>query len=100
FIHGDFNHNNILTREISSEGSENSTAVDGIIDFEDMHYGTYLWDISLLMADYCMNADLDSLYALGHVLAGYLSLRQFSALELSLLKVCNNFIQLSMSVAI
>ncbi|KAF8770581.1 hydroxylysine kinase-like [Argiope bruennichi] len=88
FIHGDFSHNNILTREIPSEGKEKSIVVDGIIDFEDMHYGTYLWDISLLMADYCLNPDLESLYALGHVLAGYMSLRHFNDLELSLLKMC------------
>ncbi|PRD30903.1 UNVERIFIED_CONTAM: Hydroxylysine kinase [Trichonephila clavipes] len=87
FLHGDFNDLNILAREKSSERNNRMFVIDGILDFEDMHYGNYVWDIGLMLTHVLMGQhDMDVLEAVGHALAGYLSCRSLSDMELSFLK--------------
>jgi len=63
--------------------------VGGILDFEDLHIGTYVWDVSVMLAYTLLAYEGDDvLDGPGHALAGYLSLRSLNSLELSLLKVC------------
>ncbi|GFR12176.1 hydroxylysine kinase, partial [Trichonephila clavata] len=89
FLHGDFSDLNILARERLSEPNNQMYVVDGILDFEDMHYGTYVWDIGLMLTHILMgHHGMDVLEAAGHVLAGYLSRRSLSDVELSSLKMC------------
>ncbi|XP_035233599.1 hydroxylysine kinase-like [Stegodyphus dumicola] len=90
FIHGDFNENNILVQMVKNESSDyTSYSVEGTLDFEDVHYGTYAWDIGVMLAYAMLDCTIvDPLEGAGHALAGYLSIRSLSGLELSLLKMC------------
>lgn len=85
FIHGDFNENNILCQITESK----ECIVDGVLDFEDMHYGTYAWDVGIMLAYSLLDCKtLDPLEGAGHALAGYLKNRSLDELELSSLKMC------------
>ncbi|GFY63624.1 hydroxylysine kinase [Trichonephila inaurata madagascariensis] len=54
FLHGDFNDLNILAREKSPEPNNRIFVIDVILDFEDMHYGNYVWDIGLMLTHVLM----------------------------------------------
>ncbi|GFW96552.1 hydroxylysine kinase [Trichonephila clavipes] len=89
FLHGDFNGYNVLAREESSKSNIKTYIIDGILDFEDMHYGNYVWDIGLMIAhvfEECTK--IDAVEAGGHAMAGYLSHRRLSDEELSFVKMC------------
>ncbi|XP_054720041.1 hydroxylysine kinase-like [Uloborus diversus] len=87
FIHGDFNENNILVQLKTT--SDCDASVDGILDFDDMHFGTYAWDVGMMLAYTLLDCKtMDPLEGAGHALAGYLSRRQLCSLELSVLKMC------------
>ncbi|GFT60170.1 hydroxylysine kinase [Nephila pilipes] len=89
FLHGDFNAYNILAREKSYKADKQIYSVDGILDFEDMHYGTYVWDIGFMLAHVLLECyGTNSLDAGGHALAGYLSRRNLTDIEMSFLKMC------------
>ncbi|GFT45190.1 hydroxylysine kinase [Nephila pilipes] len=88
-IHGDFNENNVLVQLKSTEGDAKVVSVDGVLDFEDMHYGTYVWDLGVMLAYTLLDCKtMDPLEGAGYALAGYLSLRSLSSLEISVLKTC------------
>ncbi|KAG8181423.1 hypothetical protein JTE90_018890 [Oedothorax gibbosus] len=82
FLHGDFNDNNILVRTTEETGSY---CVDGILDFDDMHYGAYAWDLGMLLGHALLLKK--TLEAVGHAVAGYQSIRRLSKPELLLLKM-------------
>ncbi|XP_071043309.1 hydroxylysine kinase [Parasteatoda tepidariorum] len=88
-IHGDFNENNVLIQKQHSECGSTLLSVDGVLDFEDIHEGTYVWDVGVMMM-YAMivYTEENVLCAPGHVLAGYLTERKFNNLELNSLKMC------------
>ncbi|KAF8770698.1 Low-density lipoprotein receptor-related protein 2 like protein [Argiope bruennichi] len=86
FIHGDMNENNVIV-QVSASGDGKKFSVDGVLDYEDIHYGTYAWDLGLMLAYTMLDCkSIDPLDGAGHTLAGYLSLRSLSSLELSILK--------------
>ncbi|XP_055953820.1 hydroxylysine kinase-like [Argiope bruennichi] len=88
FIHGDMNENNVIV-QVSASGDGKKFSVDGVLDYEDIHYGTYAWDLGLMLAYTMLDCkSIDPLDGAGHTLAGYLSLRSLSSLELSILKMC------------
>lgn len=59
-----------------------------MLDFEDLQYGTYTWDVGVMLAYTLLDCKtIDPLEGAGHALAGYLRHRSLSDLELSLLKV-------------
>ena len=88
FLHGDFNDQNILVRANDEPGSYR---VDGILDFDDMHHGSYAWDLGMLLGNALLvKMTLDPLEAVGHVVAGYQSVRRLSEKELLFLKVDQN----------
>nr|XP_034970030.1 hydroxylysine kinase isoform X2 [Zootoca vivipara] len=69
-IHGDLNDHNILvdTDVTSPKGSQ--YRVSGILDFSDMSYGYYVFEVAILIM-YMMIESKDPLSVGGHVLAGY-----------------------------
>lgn len=87
FIHGDFNDHNILV-QLTNPDTKTYVA-DGILDFEDIQYGAYAWDLGLMLAHVSTisKTTLDPLEATGFALAGYRSVRSLSEEELSILKV-------------
>lgn len=89
FIHGDFNENNILCHASEkSTANENEYIVDGVLDFEDIHYGTYAWDVGVMLAYTLLDCNsMDPLVGAGHALAGYLKYRSLEELEYNSLKV-------------
>ncbi|GFT45191.1 hydroxylysine kinase [Nephila pilipes] len=88
-IHGDFNENNVLAQVKTTEENKITISVDGVLDFEDMHNGTFVWDIGLMLAYTLLDCKtIDPLEGAGHALAGYLSLRSLSPLEILVLKTC------------
>ncbi|GFY54281.1 hydroxylysine kinase [Trichonephila inaurata madagascariensis] len=88
-IHGDFNENNVLVRATTTEDNKTVVSVDGVLDFEDMHHGTFVWDVGLMLAYTLLECKtMDPLEGAGHALAGYLRLRSLSPLEIFVLKTC------------
>ncbi|KAG8193178.1 hypothetical protein JTE90_005529 [Oedothorax gibbosus] len=88
FLHGDFHNHNILVQKHTSN-EETVYHVDGILDFEDSYHGPYIWDVGLMMAHAFLEPNgIPPIHAAGYTLAGYLSLRTLTDLEMSLLKIC------------
>ncbi|KAG8189964.1 hypothetical protein JTE90_009103 [Oedothorax gibbosus] len=84
FLHGDFNDHNILFRTTET----GSYCVDGILDFDDMHHGSYAWDLGTMLGHVLLvKKTLDPLEAVGHAVAGYQSVRKMSEKELLFLKL-------------
>ncbi|XP_054693406.1 hydroxylysine kinase isoform X2 [Grus americana] len=68
--HGDFNDHNILV-DSSSDSLENPQyRVSGILDFSDMSYGYYVFEVAIAIM-YMMIESPDPLSVGGHVLAGF-----------------------------
>ncbi|KAG8181169.1 hypothetical protein JTE90_010942 [Oedothorax gibbosus] len=87
FIHGDFNDHNIMAQPLAP--GSNTYVADGMLDFEDIHYGPYAWDLGLMLGHTAViSKTLDPVDAIGHALAGYKSVRDLSDLEISVLKIC------------
>ncbi|GFR31065.1 hydroxylysine kinase [Trichonephila clavata] len=88
-IHGDFNENNVLVQVKTTEDNKAVVSVNGVLDFEDVHHGTFVWDVGLMLAYTLLECKImDPLEGAGHALAGYLSLRSLSPLEIFVLKTC------------
>lgn len=88
-IHGDFNENNILC-QISEKSTTNvkEYIADGVLDFEDIHYGTYAYDVGVMLAYSLLDCNsMDPLVGAGHALAGYLEYRSLNESEHNSLKV-------------
>ncbi|KAG8189965.1 hypothetical protein JTE90_009104 [Oedothorax gibbosus] len=85
FLHGDFNDHNILFRTTETTGSY---CVDGILDFDEMHHGSYAWDLGILLGHALLvKKTIDPLEAVRHAVAGYQSVRKLSEKELLFLKI-------------
>ncbi|NXX88967.1 HYKK kinase, partial [Centropus bengalensis] len=68
--HGDLNDHNILV-DSSSDTLENPQyRVSGILDFSDMSYGYYVFEVAIAIM-YMMVESSDPLHVGGHVLAGF-----------------------------
>ncbi|XP_051626268.1 hydroxylysine kinase isoform X2 [Manacus candei] len=78
--HGDFNDYNILV-DCSSASPENPQyRVSGILDFSDMSYGYYVFEVAIAIM-YMMIESPDPLGVGGHVLAGFESVVPLTAEE-------------------
>ncbi|NXM29729.1 HYKK kinase, partial [Oxyruncus cristatus] len=78
--HGDLNDHNILV-DSSSASLENPTyRVSGILDFSDMSYGYYVFEVAIAIM-YMMIESPDPLGVGGHVLAGFESVVPLTAEE-------------------
>lgn len=80
-IHGDFNEQNVLVEEVG----DGKWMVKAILDFGDSHYSCYLYELAIAVT-YMVLLRKD-VAAGGHVIAGYLSVKRISQMELELLKV-------------
>lgn len=80
-IHGDFNEQNVLVEE----ANDGKWMIKAILDFGDSHYSCYLYELAIAVT-YMMVLKKDVAVG-GYVIAGYLSVKQISLMELDLLKV-------------
>ncbi|XP_071610755.1 hydroxylysine kinase [Heliangelus exortis] len=71
--HGDLNDHNILVDSASASPEDPQYRVSGILDFSDMSYGYYVFEVAIAIM-YLMIESSDPLGVGGHVLAGFESI--------------------------
>ncbi|XP_060116178.1 hydroxylysine kinase [Heteronotia binoei] len=92
--HGDLNDHNILLDTDSACPESPRYRVSGILDFSDMSYGYYVFEVAITVM-YMMIESKDPLSVGGHVLAGFESLTPLTPEERDalFLLVCGRFAQ-------
>ncbi|KAI6078026.1 Hydroxylysine kinase [Aix galericulata] len=92
--HGDLNDHNILVDCTSPSQGAPQYRVSGILDFSDMSYGYYVFEVAIAMM-YAMIESADPLRVGGHVLAGFERVVPLTAEERGalFLLVCGRFAQ-------
>ncbi|KAM5291752.1 hydroxylysine kinase [Ctenodactylus gundi] len=92
--HGDLNDHNILVEPLSSASGDAVYQVSGILDFDDMSYGYYVFEVAITIT-YMMIESKNPLQVGGHVLAGFESVIPLTAVERGalFLLVCSRFCQ-------
>lgn len=92
--HGDLNDHNILLVTNSASHQSPHYTVSGILDFNDMSYGYYVFEVAIVIM-YMMIESKDPLRAGGHVLAGFESVVPLMGEERNalFLLVCGRFAQ-------
>ncbi|NXU90718.1 HYKK kinase, partial [Xiphorhynchus elegans] len=78
--HGDLNDHNILVDSSSASLESPQYRVSGILDFSDMSYGYYVFEVAIAIM-YMMIESADPLGVGGHVLAGFESVVPLTAQE-------------------
>ncbi|NXA09787.1 HYKK kinase, partial [Sapayoa aenigma] len=78
--HGDLNDHNILVESSSGSLENPEYRVSGILDFSDMSYGYYVFEVAIAIM-YMMIESPDPLDVGGHVLAGFESVVPLTAEE-------------------
>ncbi|NWR89451.1 HYKK kinase, partial [Furnarius figulus] len=78
--HGDLNDHNILVASLSASPESPQYRVSGILDFSDMSYGYYVFEVAIAIM-YLMVESTDPLGVGGHVLAGFESVVPLTAPE-------------------
>ncbi|NXD06318.1 HYKK kinase, partial [Nothocercus nigrocapillus] len=78
--HGDLNDHNILVDSSSASPEAPQYRVSGILDFSDMSYGYYVFEVAIAIM-YMMVESADPLRVGGHVLAGFESVLPLTADE-------------------
>uniref|UniRef100_A0ABM5EZ34 Hydroxylysine kinase n=1 Tax=Pogona vitticeps TaxID=103695 RepID=A0ABM5EZ34_9SAUR len=92
--HGDLNDHNILVDKDSASPDGPQFKVSGILDFSDMSYGYYVFEVAIAIM-YMMIESRDPLSVGGHVLAGFESVIPLTPEERGalFLLVCGRFTQ-------
>ncbi|KAF7478023.1 hydroxylysine kinase isoform X2 [Marmota monax] len=92
--HGDLNDHNILVESSKSAFGDAVYQVSGILDFGDMSYGYYVFEVAITIM-YMMIESKNPIQVGGHVLAGFESIIPLTAVERSalFLLVCSRFCQ-------
>ncbi|XP_049470377.1 hydroxylysine kinase isoform X1 [Panthera uncia] len=92
--HGDLNDHNILVEAIKSAPEGATYHVSGILDFGDMSYGYYVFEVAITIM-YMMIESKSPLHVGGHVLAGFESVIPLTPVERGalFLLVCGRFCQ-------
>lgn len=92
--HGDLNDHNILVEPADPASGGAAFHVSGILDFEDMSYGCYVFEAAIAIM-YMMIESRDPLGVGGHVLAGFESVIPLTPAERDALfpLVCGRFCQ-------
>ncbi|XP_053128710.1 hydroxylysine kinase isoform X2 [Hemicordylus capensis] len=92
--HGDLNDHNILLDTDSVSSPSSHYRVSGILDFSDMSYGCYVFEVAITIM-YMMIESKDPLRAGGHILAGFESIVPLMTEERDalFLLVCGRFAQ-------
>ncbi|XP_037251582.1 hydroxylysine kinase [Falco biarmicus] len=78
--HGDLNDHNILVDSTSASLENPQYKVSGILDFSDMSYGYYVFEVAIAIM-YMMIESPDPLSVGGHVLAGFESVQPLTGEE-------------------
>ncbi|XP_012594864.1 hydroxylysine kinase [Microcebus murinus] len=92
--HGDLNDYNILIESSKSACGDAEYQVSGILDFDDMSYGYYVFEVAIAIM-YMMIESKNPIQVGGHVLAGFESIIPLTAAEKGalFLLVCSRFCQ-------
>ncbi|KAG8513179.1 Hydroxylysine kinase [Galemys pyrenaicus] len=92
--HGDLNDHNILVESNKSASGDAVYQVSGILDFDDMSYGYYVFEVAITIM-YMMIESKNPIQVGGHVLAGFESIIPLTTVERStlFLLVCSRFCQ-------
>lgn len=92
--HGDLNDHNILIESSTSDFGEAAYRVSGILDFDDMSYGYYVFEVAITIM-YMMIESKNPVQVGGHVLAGFESIIPLTPVERRalFLLVCGRFCQ-------
>ncbi|XP_040349356.1 hydroxylysine kinase [Herpailurus yagouaroundi] len=92
--HGDLNDHNILVEAVNSAPEGAMYHVSGILDFGDMSYGYYVFEVAITIM-YMMIESKSPLHVGGHVLAGFESIIPLTPVERGalFLLVCGRFCQ-------
>ncbi|XP_006871001.1 PREDICTED: hydroxylysine kinase [Chrysochloris asiatica] len=92
--HGDLNDHNILVEPSNSACGDAAYQVSGILDFDDMSYGYYVFEVAITIM-YMMIESKTPIQVGGHVLAGFESIIPLTAVERGalFLLVCGRFCQ-------
>ncbi|ELK27608.1 PREDICTED: hydroxylysine kinase [Myotis davidii] len=92
--HGDLNDHNILVESSEPAPGDAVFHVSGILDFEDMSYGYYVFEVAIAIM-YMMIESRDPMGVGGHVLAGFESVIPLTPAERGalFLLVCGRFCQ-------
>lgn len=92
--HGDLNDHNILIESSKSAFGDAVYQVSGILDFDDMSYGYYVFELAITIM-YMMIESKNPIQVGGHVLAGFESIIPLTTVERSalFLLVCSRFCQ-------
>lgn len=92
--HGDLNDHNILVEASESASGDAGYQVSGILDFGDMSYGYYVFEVAITIM-YMMIESTSPLHVGGHVLAGFESVIPLTPVERGalFLLVCGRFCQ-------
>ncbi|XP_007950032.1 hydroxylysine kinase [Orycteropus afer afer] len=92
--HGDLNDHNILIEPSNSAFGDTGYQVSGILDFDDMSYGYYVFEVAITIM-YMMIESKTPLQVGGHVLAGFESIIPLTTVERGalFLLVCSRFCQ-------
>lgn len=92
--HGDLNDHNILVDLSKSASGEGVHQVSGILDFGDMSYGYYVFEVAIVIM-YMMIESTNPIQVGGHILAGFESVIPLTAVERQalFLLVCSRFSQ-------
>nr|CAI5851914.1 unnamed protein product [Callosobruchus analis] len=81
-IHGDINEQNIIVEKVNHD----EYLLRGIIDFGDVNYACYLFELAIAMTYMILEAK--DVEIGGYVIAGYESVRSIPKEEFHLLKIC------------
>ncbi|XP_057350679.1 hydroxylysine kinase isoform X1 [Manis pentadactyla] len=92
--HGDLNDHNILMESSKSAFGDAIHQVSGILDFDDMSYGYYVFEVAIAIM-YMMIESENPMHVGGHVLAGFESVIPLTPVERGalFLLVCSRFCQ-------
>ncbi|ETE66643.1 Aminoglycoside phosphotransferase domain-containing protein 1, partial [Ophiophagus hannah] len=92
--HGDFNDHNILADVVSASPPNLQYRISGILDFSDMSYGYYVFEVAIAIM-YMMIESKDPLLVGGHILAGFESVVPLTPEERAalFLLVCGRYAQ-------
>ncbi|XP_012789026.1 hydroxylysine kinase-like [Sorex araneus] len=92
--HGDLNDYNILVESKKLESGESVYHVSGILDFGDMSYGYYVFEVAILIM-YMMLESKNPIQVGGYILAGFESVIPLTPVERDALYllVCGRFCQ-------
>lgn len=91
-LHGDYNEQNVL---VQPSPSGTGYTLSGLIDFGDMHYGPYAFELAItlcyMMLESVRCGNVDPFDSLSYVVKGYSKHREVHEVELQIMRVNSKF---------